>query len=122
MLDMNLKLAAEEFVRYLNSSKEVKDFQAAQEKFNNDPEVSELYQRFTRLAQEFQQKQATGSVTQEEINTIKQLQQQINTHPVTQEYAQKQQELMVILQDCNQAISEITGFDFSATAAPAASC
>jgi hypothetical protein len=29
MLDMNLKLAAEEFVRYLNSSKEVKDFQAA---------------------------------------------------------------------------------------------
>ncbi len=119
---MNLKLAAEKFVRYLNSSKEVKDFQAAQEKFNNDPEVSELYGRFTRLAQEFQQKQATGTVTQEEINTIKQLQQQINTHPVTQEYSQKQQELMVVLQDCNQTISEVTGFDFSATAAPAVLC
>ncbi len=119
---MNLKLAAEEFVRYLNSSKEVKDFQAAQEKFNNDPEVSELYGRFTWLAQEFQQKQATGTVTQEEINTIKQLQQQINTHPVTQEYSQKQQELMVVLQDCNQTISEVTGFDFSATAAPAVLC
>lgn len=122
MLDMNLKLAAEEFVRYLNSSKEVKDFQTAQEKFNNDPEVSELYERFSRLAQEFQQKQATGSVTQEEIKTIKQLQQQINTHPITREYAQKQQELMVVLQDCNQTISEVTGFDFSATAAPAAAC
>ncbi len=122
MLDMNLKLAAEEFVRYLNSSKEVKDFQAVQKKFNNDPEVSELCQKFTRLAQEFRQKQATGSVTQEEINTIKQLQQQINTHPVTQEYAQKQQELKIVLQEYNVCISEIIGLDFSATVAPQTGC
>jgi len=119
---MNLKLAAEEFVRYINLSKEVKDFQAAEERFNNDPEVSELYQRFTQLAQEFQQKQATGSVTQEEINTIKQLQQQINTHPITQEYSQKQQTLKFMLQDCNSGISEILGLDFSDTTATSACC
>jgi cell fate (sporulation/competence/biofilm development) regulator YlbF (YheA/YmcA/DUF963 family) len=122
MLDMNLKLAAKEFIRYLNSSKEVQDFQAAEEKFNNDPEVSELHQRFTQLAQEFQQKQATGSVTQEEINTIKQLQKQINDHPATQKYAQKQQELKFMLQDCNSGISEILGLDFSDTAATSACC
>jgi cell fate (sporulation/competence/biofilm development) regulator YlbF (YheA/YmcA/DUF963 family) len=122
MSDINLKLAAEEFVRYLNSSKEVKDFQAAHEKFSNDPEVTELYQRFTRLAQEFRQKQATGSVTHEEINTIKQLQQQINTHPVTQEYVQKQHELRIILQDCNIGISEIIGLDFSSTITPVRTC
>jgi cell fate (sporulation/competence/biofilm development) regulator YlbF (YheA/YmcA/DUF963 family) len=119
---MNLKLAAEEFVRYLNSSKEVKNFQAAKNKFSNDTEVTELYQKFTGLAQEFRQKQATGSVTQEEINMLRQLQQQINTHPVTQEYVQKQHELRLILQDCNIGISEIMGLDFSSTITPVRTC
>lgn len=124
MSDKQLKLleVAEEFVQTLKSSRLVQEFQTAQGLYLNNPEVEKLREEFNSLARMFQQKQAVGTLTQEDINVIRKMQANMNRHPVTMQYAQAQQAMVMMLQECNNVMSELLGFDFSATAAPAASC
>ncbi|MDZ7291582.1 MAG: YlbF family regulator [candidate division KSB1 bacterium] len=121
-MDIRLKLAAEEFARHLNSSQPVKEFHSAKEIFDHRPEIMQLRQEFTTRAQEFRRKQADHTLTQEDINEMMALQRRLNSHPITARYAEAQQAMVMMLQDCNMAMSEVLGFDFAATAAPAASC
>lgn len=122
MIDMKIKLTAEEFVRYLKSSDEMKQFQIAKGLFENDPELKKLREEFTLLAKEFQQKQLSQSITQGEINRIRALQRTIGAHPLAVQFANAQEALVGMLQHCNGALSEELGFDFAATAAAAGSC
>lgn len=122
MIDIQLKLVAEEFVRYLKSSQPVKEFQMVQGVYQNNPEVKKLREEYISLSQKFQQKQSSGTLTQEDINAIRKIQTSLSRHPVTERYAQAQQTMVTMLQECNDAMSEVLGFDFAATAAPAASC
>jgi len=122
MIEQQLKFAAEEFVQSLKSSRHVKEFQSAQGVYLNNHEVKKMREEYISLAQKFQQKQTVGTLTQEDINVTRKLQANLNRHPVTMQFAQAQQEMVMMLQECNNAMSEILGFDFSATAAPAASC
>jgi cell fate (sporulation/competence/biofilm development) regulator YlbF (YheA/YmcA/DUF963 family) len=122
MIDNQLIKVAEEFIQYLKSSQSVQEFQSVQDVYLNNPEVKKMREEYISLAQKFQQKQAVGTLTQEDINVIRKLQSSMNRHPVTMQYAQAQQAMVMMLQDCNNAMSKVLGFDFSATAAPAASC
>ena len=121
-MDMQIKLAAEEFVHFVRSSEAMKQFQNAQERYNKDPEVSQLRNEFMSLTRALQQKQYNNALTQEEIGRYRKLQQNLSSHPIAREFAQAQQELVELLQACNTGMSEVLGFDFAATAAPAASC
>jgi len=114
--------AVEEFVRNLSSSQAVKEFQSAQTEYQNNPDVKKMQEEYVSVAQNFQQKQTNGTLTQEDINVIRQLQANLNRHPAIIRYAQTQQMMVMMLQDCNSAISEMLGFDFAATAAPTSSC
>lgn len=122
MLDQKLKLSAEDFVRAVKSSQPVKDFGLEQAAFNNDPVVKTLRERYTTLAREFQQKQAENRLTSEDIAQLKAVQRELNLHPVSQRFARAQQNMIAMLQECNNAMGEVLGFDFAATAASAARC
>lgn len=122
MFDKQLKSVAEEFVQSLKSSRLVQEFQSAENVYLNNPEVKKMREEYNSLARMFQQKQAVGTLTQEDINVIRKMQANMNRHPVTMQFAQAQQAMVMMLQDCNNEMSEVLGFDFSATAAPAASC
>ena len=122
MLDKHLKSITEEFVQSLKSSRLVEEFRSAQGVYLNNHEVKKMREEYISLAQMFQQKQSVGTLTQEDINVIRKLQTSLSRHPATMQYAQAQQDMIAMLQDCNDAMSEVLGFDFSATAAPAASC
>lgn len=121
-MDMTIKLAAEEFARYVRSSQEMRDFQNVRERYTNDPEISKMREDFLSLTRQLQQKQYDNSISQEEINRYKEMQKRMNTHPLSREFAQAQQQLIELLQSCNAGLSEVLGFDFAATAAPAAAC
>ena len=121
-MDMQLKLAAEEFVRFVRSSQVMKQFQVAQERYKKDSEVSLLRNQFTALTRELQQKQYNSTLTHDEISRYKSLQKTLGSHPISREFAQAQQQLVELLQACNTGMSEVLGFDFAATAASAASC
>lgn len=122
MIDIQLKLAAEEFVRYLKSSQPVKKFLASQSIFQSNTEILKLREDFTSIVKIYRQKEADGNLTENDIHMVRDIQKRLNTHPITIEYVQSQQEMIMMLQDCNNAISNILGFDFAATAAPTASC
>jgi cell fate (sporulation/competence/biofilm development) regulator YlbF (YheA/YmcA/DUF963 family) len=122
MVDIRLKLAADEFIRYLGSSTDVKEFQIAKGQFENDPAIEKMRREYTTLASAYQEKERRGTLTQDDISKLRTVQKTFNAHPVTVRYARAQQTLIMLLQDCNGAISEDLGFDFAATAAPTASC
>ena len=121
-MEMTIKLAAEEFIRFVRNSEEMKQFHRTRERYNNDPETKKLRDDFLSLTRQLQQKQYDNTLTREEIDRYKATQRQLNSHALSREYAQAQQQLIELLQACNRGISEVLGFDFAATAAPAASC
>lgn len=121
-MDMTIKPAAEEFIRFVRNSEEMKQFQSTRERYNNDPETKKLRDEFVSRTRQLQQKQYDNTLTQEEIDRYKAMQRQLDSHPLSREYAQAQQQLIGLLQACNAGMSEVLGFDFAATAAPAASC
>ncbi|MEX1275093.1 MAG: YlbF family regulator [Bacteroidota bacterium] len=122
MVDIRLKLGADEFVRYLSSSNAVKEFQTAKGQFDNNPAIVNMRGEYTTLAKAYQEKERSGTVTQDDISGLRTVQKNFNAHPATERYGRAQQALIMLLQECNGTISEGLGFDFAATAAPAASC
>ena len=122
MIDIQLKNAAEEFVRYLRSSRTVKEFQTVQGIYQNNPEIKKLREEYISLSRQFQQKQSAGTQSPGDIDAIRKIQKSLSGHPVSVRYAKAQQAMIMLMQNCNGVMSEVLGFDFAATAAPAASC
>ncbi|MBI2487635.1 MAG: YlbF family regulator [Deltaproteobacteria bacterium] len=122
MVGIQLKKASEEFVHYLRSSQELKEFKEAKAAFDKDPEIMKLHQEITTLAHEFNKKQNNKTLRQSDIDRMRLLQQKLNSHPKTVRYTQTRQQLAIMLQECNSIISGIIGFNFAATIAPKAGC
>ena len=110
------------FARSLKSTDAVKMFIEARRRFESDEEVARSKEAFNQAAVSFREKQAAGTLTEQEINQIRILQSNLNQQPRLVEYLRAQQEMAELMQECNQQISELLGFDFSAIAVPSGSC
>lgn len=121
-MEDTLKLAADEFVGALQDNETIRKFQAAREAFGNDEELHGLRTDYSQILQQLQSKQLDGTLTEEDIAQLKSLQQRINQHPSTTMMIESQDKAVDVLASCNMEISNLLGFDFSATAAPAAAC
>jgi len=122
MLNNELLHAAGAFVTTLQCSDEFDAFLKARTLFQNDPELGGIRKRFNARSTELQSKQATGTLTQEEINELRALQSSLNTHPTTVEYIHARQKMVATLEECNRALSQELGFDFASAAAPPSCC
>ena len=110
------------FASSLKSTEAVKRFFEARRRFESDEDLSRSREAFNQAARNFREKQAAGTLVEQEINQIRALQSALNLHPRTIEYLRAQQEIAELMQECNQQISELLGFDFSAIAVPSGSC
>ncbi len=110
------------FASSLKSTEAVKRFFEARRRFESDEDLSRSREAFNQAARSFREKQAAGTLVEQEINQIRALQSDVNLHPRTIEYLHAQQEIAELMQECNQQISELLGFDFSAIAVPSGSC
>lgn len=110
------------FARSLMSTDVVERFSEARQRFETDAELTQSREAFKRAAKGFQEMQAAGTLTEEDINQIRTLQSNLNLHPRTVELLHAQQEMTELLRECNQQIFEVLGLDFSALAAPKACC
>lgn len=97
MIDSQLQRAAEEFIRHVKSSQLVQEYLTAQKNFQKHPDVKKLREAFASLSQEFYQKQVNGTLTQEDIATLRMAQQQLNVHPITMQFASSRQALLMIV-------------------------
>ena len=122
MISTELQNAADAFVTALETDESISAFREAKRRFDQNEELKALRTTYSERLPELQRKQADGSLTQEDINAMRSLQEKINGHPVTVEMLRTQEQATKVLHESNSTISEILGFDFSATAASPAGC
>ena len=122
MLDATLKEAADEFVRALEANPVVAAFQEAKASMEGDDTLSALRDQQPRMVEQYRRKQFEDALTQEDISKLRALGEQITHHPANLRFMESRDKALTMLGSCNQAMSELLGFDFAANAAPAASC
>ena len=122
MLNTQLHNDAERFLKALANSLEMKSYLKAKIEFQGNPELGEVRKRFSEKQTEIRIKQTAGTLTQEDIESVRSLQNKLNSHPITIRYTQNRNAMVNQLHDCNQAISQVLGFDFAAAAAPPSCC
>ena len=122
MISTEPQNAADVFVTALETDESISAFREAKRRFDQNEELKALRTTYSERLPELQRKQADGTLTQEDINALRSLQEKVNGHPVTVEMLRTQEQATKVLQESNSTISEILGFDFSATAASPAGC
>jgi cell fate (sporulation/competence/biofilm development) regulator YlbF (YheA/YmcA/DUF963 family) len=91
---------------------EYQRFEETKEAVEEDDEAQEKVQEFEQLRQEFMLARQTGEATQEDIQKVREAQQELHSLPVMDEYLQAQEELEEKMEAVNQAISEPLAVDF----------
>ncbi|PSP54772.1 regulator [Halobacteriales archaeon QS_1_67_19] len=91
---------------------EYQRFEETKEAVENDEEAQERVEEFEQLRQEFMLARQTGEATKEDIQKVRQAQQELHELPVMDEYLQAQEELEAKLEAVNDAISAQLAVDF----------
>jgi cell fate (sporulation/competence/biofilm development) regulator YlbF (YheA/YmcA/DUF963 family) len=99
-------LASEPFLRY----------SMARSRLDADFEALGLLDRLSKAQARVRQRQANGSLTQSDIDALRDLQNMAHQEPVVMEYAESQQEAADFLRAINKEMSELLGIDFASYA------
>ena len=99
-------LASEAFLRYTK----------ARARLDADFEALGLLDRLSKAQARVRQRQASGSLTQSDMDALRELQKMAHEEPVVMEYAESQQEAADFLRAINKEISELLGIDFASYA------
>lgn len=121
-MEVQLQQAVDQFCTELGNHPRVIDFKRAKDDFFNDAELKALRTRYNELLLAARKKQYDGTLTQEEIDSVRSLQAQVSKHPITQRYVETREEVLSVLNDCNREISELLGFNYAQVAAPPVNC
>jgi len=121
-MDNQIKIIADQFVNRLFAVPEIISYNETLNNYENNEEIKSLTEKYNSLAVDFQRKQYDGTLTQEEINDMRSVVDKIRSHPLENELQNKQNELLRVLQECNDEISSVLNMDFAKIAAPSSSC
>ena len=122
MIDTQLKNITDIFIRSLQSIPEVIEYLTDLDNYENDEEINNLTERYYSLSNDFQKKQYDGTLTQEEINELREIASKIQKNQLNINLANKQNDIKSILQECNVTISNEISMDFAKLAAPSSGC
>jgi cell fate (sporulation/competence/biofilm development) regulator YlbF (YheA/YmcA/DUF963 family) len=121
-MNWEMTKAADAFIATLEANPEVAAFREAAAAMEADPELSKLRGRYDEAAGAYREKQANGSLDRTDIARLRSLQASIEAHPAWEKFLDTRAAAQELLKGCNRAMSAVLGFDFAATAAPAAAC
>ena len=114
-LNTNVEAAARELALKLRQAPPIAEFWQTKERMEADEGaqrlLAELQDRQRRL---LLKQQNGGDITQEEIDALRRLQREAQTHPLISAYFQAHQIAQSYLPDVNYEISQLLGFDFGA--------
>lgn len=122
MINENLKNKISHFVNSLKNYDSYTEYEKWLAANSDDDELNKMRAEFGKLRKHFIENQNNGNVTQEEINRLRELQSELNSHPIVKNLINSQNDLIPILQLCNQRISAEIGLDFAQNAAPSSCC
>lgn len=121
-MEVQLQQAVDYFCSILGNDPHFSNFKGTKDDFFNDAELKALRIRYNELLLVARKKQYDGTLTQEELDSVRSLQAQVSNHPITQRYVETREEVLNVLNDCNKEISELLGFNYAQVAAPPANC
>ncbi|MFC7080495.1 YlbF family regulator [Halorussus caseinilyticus] len=91
---------------------EYRRFEETKAAVEDDDEAQQQVKEFEQLRQEFMLARQTGEATKEDIQKVREAQQELHSMPVMEEYLQAQEELEAKMEAVNSAISEPLAIDF----------
>lgn len=98
-------------------------FQEADRKLQTDQEATQLLTEFSELQQKIRTQQRSGSIAENDIKRLRELQYTITTNPAIEEQGLAQETAIAFLREVNQQISNLLGVDFaSLTRRPGGCC
>lgn len=122
ILTPSLREATQALIGNLRASEAFVRYQLAQADLNTDSSARSLLEQLSKTQASLRQKQASGSVTQAEIEALRAVQEQVQSNRVIIEYAQAQLEAVTFLREINAEISQLLGIDFAAYAKRSSCC
>lgn len=116
-MNPTVERAAREFALTLRAAPPVAAFWQANARLEADAEAQRLLTEIQARRQSLMLKQQNGrGVAQEEIDALRQLQEEAQRNQVIRDYLQAQQQAQAFLPEVNMQISQLLGFDFGALA------
>ncbi len=118
-LPPNVVAALEALVGQLSHAEPILRYCQAKTRLDADPGASALLERFSTAQADLRFRQSRGTVVQTDVDQLRTLQREVQSHRAIREYAETQQAARAYLPLVNQEISELLGLDFAALAGPA---
>ena len=112
----DLMSATQALAENLLASEPFAFYHQAHTRFDADPQARGLIERLSQAQTDLRRKQASGGVTQAEVDQLRQLQSAAHANRVVIDYAQTQQAAVSYLRTINQEISQLIGVDFASLA------
>ncbi len=113
-----LLAAAEKLAETLGRIEPIAAFQRAKARYDADTEVQSIIEQYTAARTDLQLRQANGSITQADLNRLRDLQRQVQANAVVVDFVGTQQVAAVYLSDVVQELDELIGMDFASLASP----
>lgn len=117
-LSPDLLNAAEKLASVLLQAVPIAAFQRAKARYDADLEVQALIEQYAAARTDLQLRQANGSITQADLNRLRDLQRQVQTNVVVVDFVETQQVAAIYLSGVVQELNELIGMDFAALASP----
>lgn len=117
MLNPTVEAATRDFSLKLRAAPPLAGFWRAKARLEADEEAWGILVELQERQQTLMRSQQNGSgVTQEEIDTLRQLQSEAQQNATITAYVQAQQRAQAFLPEVNMQISQLLGFDFGSLA------
>lgn len=118
----SMQEATEALVGNLQACEAFVHLRQAQARLNDDAQACALLEQMSQAQAELRKKQASGSVTQAEIDALRSLQEQVQGSTVITAYARAQENAVNFLREINGEISQLLGINFAVFANRSTCC
>lgn len=119
-MDKEVESRADILGQSLTDTKVMRDLACKESELSEDRELQELLEEIGRLEEEVSRKQQEGSFSLQDLQKLKEIQTEVHSRELFQQYTAAYQRAAVLLAAVNQEISAALGFDFSLFAKPMA--
>lgn len=120
-LPQSVAAAADDFIAALLQSEAILAYLQARTAMDSDEATQALLQHYSKEQTEFRRRQANGTLTQDQVNFIRLLQQQVNDNRHIAAFAEVQLPARALLDELTDELTTCLGYDF-ASIANASSC
>jgi cell fate (sporulation/competence/biofilm development) regulator YlbF (YheA/YmcA/DUF963 family) len=117
-----LYAAAQALAGALERSEPVAALRAAEARLDADEDARALIEELDNAGADLRRRQSQQALTREDIERFRALQERARLNPVIAAWIRARDEAAAYLPQVNMRISELTGWDFAAMAAPPGTC